>query len=133
MGMIFWAMYGRKEPFKRDDTMKERVAAGERPRIGASWHQGFVQVRINRSLPCRLRLRRLVVVLSISGFLCPALSVPPSAVQTVLRAPYFLILGQLITASITASHAFTCACVRRSFSKKCGMQTRASGLVLDRL
>lgn len=46
MGMIFWTMYGRKPPFRKDshDVYKQRVTAGERPKVEDSWHKGFVKV-----------------------------------------------------------------------------------------
>ncbi|CAM9481153.1 unnamed protein product, partial [Sphacelaria rigidula] len=46
MGMIFWAMYGREPPFKRDSNhhYKEKAIAGERPKVDDSWHKGFVEV-----------------------------------------------------------------------------------------
>lgn len=44
MGMIFWSMLGRNEPFARDDFYKNKVLAGERPFVNPSWHRGFVEV-----------------------------------------------------------------------------------------
>lgn len=46
MGLIFWAMLGRDQPFKRDKEhlYKERVLCGERPVIDPAWHEEFVQV-----------------------------------------------------------------------------------------